>query len=363
VYAGTAGIALFMSQLHAITGEPEVERAAFGAIAHSIRQFNRIPAKAPLSPVSFYSGDLGTAYVARRMGIQFDRADLLAVSASILDRVAESGARPHMLDVIGGNAGAIPVLLAIARESGGLRWCDLATLLGEELVRFDPSRSGVSGQGWEHPTGLELDEFTPSGLSHGASGLGLALLELYAATRRIEFRDAARRCFEYEDTLFEPREGNWADLRRPSGHARFDRCWCNGAPGIALARLRAAELDAERGDDHVGKARIAIATTIETIDESVKSPRSDATLCHGLSGLGEILLIGSELLGEPCLAERAAVLAGALVDRHASAGDWPCGTPSGGPNPSLMLGFAGIGYWLLRLHDPVNVRPTLLFLP
>jgi lantibiotic modifying enzyme len=49
-----------------------------------------------------------------------------------------------------------------------------------------------------------------------------------------------------------------------------------------------------------------------------------------------------------------------LIARHAAAGDWPSGTPSGGPNPSLMLGTAGIGYTVLRLHDPNRV-PSILW--
>ncbi len=196
-----------------------------------------------------------------------------------------------MLDVIGGNAGAIPELLAMGRDPGLEHCRALAILLGEELCGVDPSRSGVSGQGWARPSGLELDHFTPSGLSHGASGFGLALLELYATTGRAEFRDAARRSFEYEDTLFEPARRNWADLRRPSGRNNFDRFWCNGAPGMALARLRAAALDPERKEDNISKARVAVATTLDAIDENHSSRRADTSLCHGLAGLGEIILI------------------------------------------------------------------------
>ncbi len=363
VYSGTAGIALFLSQLKATTGDGEFRRTAAGAIAHSIRQFARTTLKAPISPLSFFSGDLGAAYAAWRTAAQLERPEFLLRSRSMIDRVIESASGPHMLDVIGGNAGAISVLLAMGRDPGLERCRALAIALGEELCGVDPSSSGVSGRGWDHPPGLELDEFTPSGLSHGASGLALALLELYAATGRIEFRDAARRSFAYEDTLFEPAKGNWADLRRPSGINNFDRFWCNGAPGIALARLRAATLDPERKEGNITKARVAIATTLQAIDETLSTPRADTSLCHGLSGLGGIILIAGELLDEPPLRARSLALAQTLIDRYSSSGDWPSGVPSGGPNPSLMLGLAGIGYWLLRLHDPKSVPPILLFIP
>ena len=239
----------------------------------------------------------------------------------------------------------------------------LAVFLGDELAELEPSRSGVSGHGWEHAPGLELDEYTPSGLSHGASGLGLALLELYKATGRIRFRNAARGMFEYEDTLFDTEKSNWADLKRASGHSRYERFWCNGAPGIALARGGAAALDPDLREDYLGKARTAVATTIDAIDDNFGTPWSDTSLCHGLAGLGEIILIASQLLDEPPLRHRALALADELIDRHSGRGEWHSGTLSGGPNPSLMLGVAGVGHWLLRLHDPTNVPPFLLFLP
>ena len=303
------------------------------------------------------------AYVAWRTAPQLEQPELLLNSRSILDRVLESASRPHMLDVIGGNAGAIPVLLAMGRDPCLEHCRALAIRLGEELCRVDPSRSGVSGQGWDRASGLELDQFTPSGFSHGASGLGLALLELYAATGRAEFRDAARRSFAYEDTLFDPAKRNWADLHRPSGRNNFDRFWCNGAPGIALARLRAATLDPLRKEDNIAKARVALATTLEAIDENHSAQRADTSLCHGLAGLGEIISIAGDVLGEPSFHARAMALAQSLIDRYGSSGNWPSGLPSGGPNQSLMLGLAGIGYWLLRLHDPHNVPPFLLFIP
>lgn len=48
-----------------------------------------------------------------------------------------------------------------------------------------------------------------------------------------------------------------------------------------------------------------------------------------------------------------------LFGRYGAEGPWPSGTPSLGPNPSLMLGTAGIGYTLLRLHDPGAMPPVL----
>jgi lantibiotic modifying enzyme len=199
-----------------------------------------------------------------------------------------------------------------------------------------------------------------TGLSHGAAGIGLALFELYAATGRPHFLETARGAFAYEDTFFDPRAGNWRDLRLTPRILPFARAWCHGAPGIALSRLRAAALDPERSEAYLIMARKAIATTLDSIEEKLATPKCDATPCNGLTGLIEIVWIAAHVLEERSYRIRALSAAEILTARHAASGDWPSGAPSGGPNPSLMLGTAGIGYTFLRLHDPDRV-PSILW--
>ena len=88
--------------------------------------------------------------------------------------------------------------------------------------------------------------------------------------------------------------------------------------------------------------------------------RKDATLCHGAIGLTEILLSARQLGSETDLGELARQQSLTLLRKHLDTVDWPCGTATGGFNPSLMLGIAGIGYHFLRLHDPTTVSPLLL---
>ncbi len=108
LYGGSAGMALFLAQLDAAVGDDEFRRISDGAVARSIRQFERWPVKQPLSPLSFFSGDLGVAYVAWRMGNLTRSEERFAQAESILDRVVEAVSLPHMVNVIAGNAGAIP---------------------------------------------------------------------------------------------------------------------------------------------------------------------------------------------------------------------------------------------------------------
>ena len=69
------------------------------------------------------------------------------------------------------------------------------------------------------------------------------------------------------------------------------------------------------------------------------------------------------MLGHPDhLAAARRIGAAALRDGSDGAGPWRCGVPEGGAEtPGLMLGLAGIGTTLLRLHDPRRAPSPALF--
>ena len=86
------------------------------------------------------------------------------------------------------------------------------------------------------------------GYAHGAAGVGHALAELAVVTGDARYGEAAARAFDYERAWLDPLRGTWADLRGIGRRVGRDApvpaadSWCNGAPGIALSRMRAAEL-------------------------------------------------------------------------------------------------------------------------
>jgi lantibiotic biosynthesis protein len=212
-------------------------------------------------------------------------------------------------------------------------------------------------------SGLPLGKIAQAGLAYRAAGIGLALLELYGATGRVDFLEAGRGAFDHEDTLFDADQSNWADGRLASGSLIYERTWCHGAPGIALSRLRSAALDPEYAERHQHMSRISVSTTLDAIEKDLVHPRYDASVSLGLAGLGEVVLIAGQMLDDQTYHERAPELGRAMIERHSASADWPSGVTSGCPNPSFMLGLAGIGHWFLRLHDPRRVRPLLLLIP
>jgi lantibiotic modifying enzyme len=344
LYGGTSGVALFLAELYAATGEPELRRAALGALRQALAGARDIPS--PIRP-ALYSGALGIALAAALAAPLLEAQEPLDAVAELTD--VEPSADGEQ-DLMSGDAGAVLALLWLAAllEDGRLR--TRALEFGDALLR----RAERERQTLSWPARSLPGEPRLTGLSHGASGCALALLELWRTSGERRYRDAAEAGFAYERSQFDRDAANWPDLRGlargEDGGRSFAALWCHGAPGIALARLRAAEL--RLGEWARAEARVALDTTRRAV-ESELAHGGNFSLCHGLAGNAEILLHGAATLGP----ERArdAELTRRVADegaaRYASGGAWPCGTFEGEAT-GLFLGLAGIGRFYLRLHDP-----------
>ena len=322
LYGGTAGIGLFLAHLSAATADPTARRTAVGALRHAVR--HAVPRD------GFHSGSLGIAWAAARAAALLDEEDLRTSARTVLPPV-EPGRRP---DVGMGAAGAVLALLAMGRV-------DAASATGESLV----ARARVTRHGWSWAPGHIC------GLSHGAAGIGLALLELFAATGDERFRDGAEGAFAYERSWLDPVSRTWPDLRIPGQRRGSPRSnppattgtWCRGEAGIALARLRA--VDVLGPEPHGHDAEVALETTRRWLAAALPHEIEDLSLCHGAAGAADVLLSAGA-------AHLSAELGHAALERHADTGDWPCTA-----TPGLFLGRSGIGWLFLRLHDPATPSP------
>jgi lantibiotic modifying enzyme len=233
-----------------------------------------------------------------------------------------------------------------------------AVRLGEDLV----GAADRDEEGWSWPSISSPEGRNLTGLSHGAAGVGVALLELHRAGGEAGFQAAADAAFAYERSLYDPQARNWPDLREhvlrdwPADAAPpSTTLWCHGAPGIALSRLRACELGDANGCEQ--EARVALETTATSLQRQF--PAGNYSLCHGLAGNAEILVEGASLLGEEAQTLARGV-ADAGIERYLETDTpWPLGVHDG-QTDSLLLGRAGTAYFYLRLHDPA--KPSLLIL-
>lgn len=365
LYSGTAGIALFLSELFAATGAPGAARAAHGAMRHALDWGER----AAPHEWGFHTGRTGVVYAAVRAAGALGEPEYLERAERMLSGMAGHERAGRGTDVMGGAMGAIPALLALAGTLPVQRVVPVAARLGEHLMRV----AHREVHGWSWGAALPAHVRNLCGLAHGASGAGHAFVELFAATGDERFRYAAEQAFRYERQFFDPAANNWPDLRHPdvaellhqgedefakllaAGHRpprwrpAYMSAWCHGAPGIGLARLRALQV---LGDTvYHDEASAAVEAT-----RGALGPRSrrlgNYSLCHGLAGNAETLLLGAVVLGRPELRAEAEALGRDGWERYGAAGrPWPCGAPVEW-DPGLMLGESGTGYFYLRLADP-----------
>jgi lantibiotic modifying enzyme len=355
LYSGTSGIALFLAALSAATGDTGTRRTALAAIGSALARAreNR------LRSTGLYAGRVGVALATAQAARFLDEEELLIRARHLITgRLVVDGG----FDLISGRAGAVAGLIAMSEMLDDPDLLDRAARIGDELLAG--SRRSDAGRSWPSELSQPHDL---CGFAHGASGPGWALLELSDATGERRYLEGAHAAFDYERSWFDAAAANWPDLRpvrmtssSAQGGRGFPSYWCHGAPGIALARLRAWQLSGRTIYDE--EARLALDTTAAAARDAIAWGLGDFSLCHGLASLADILLHGSKILPDRLKNDRAAALeiARAGLDAYGTnVRKWPCGV-AGGSTPGLFLGWAGIGYVYLRLSDPALPSPLLV---
>ncbi len=310
IYQGSSGIALFLGELFRHTGEESFLHTARGAMTHALESAEQLPEE----HFGFYSGRVGIATAAARLGHLLERPQFVDAAGTLVENLAGREHLDQGLDVMAGAGGAIPALIELGRILGSDLPLDIAVNLGEHLIQ----KACREPSGWSWPVFQNTTHRNLTGFSHGAAGIGLALLELARATGRDRYRFAAEMAFLYERQFFDETRDNWLDLRHmeigklqpegteavrqaarngaiPTYEPSFMTAWCHGSPGIGLSRLRAFELTGQK--HYQEEAQLALRSTLESLDDRHLS--SDFSLCHGIAGNCELALEAASALGQP----------------------------------------------------------------
>jgi serine/threonine protein kinase len=198
---------------------------------------------------------------------------------------------------------------------------------------------------WRLPTGVKgMEGATYSGFAHGVAGIVASLAYHARRTRDPASNAAALRGGEW--LLAEAKAGRAAASLRWTLHTATDEAWswwCHGGPGISLGLLGLFELTND------GTWSAAVRACLRAHPVHVR--HSNLSQCHGLSGLGDILLEAHRVLGETEWLDRAKAIGVALVGLAARSADgtsWLVENPYR-PTPDLMIGTAGVLHFLARL--------------
>lgn len=354
LYGGTSGIALFLAALDHARGTTEhadAVRRAMAPLRRTLAGLRADPGRAASLrlPAGGVVGIGSWIYALLRIGTWLGDEAMLgdAHAATVLLTPARIAA-DEQLDVVKGAAGTILALLALdaadpSANADGETPLALAARCGAHLL----ARRVATPAG---PRAWPCSPAGPlTGHAHGASGIGHALMRLFARTGDPALRLAALEGFAFERTLYLPGAGDWWDPRFERPHAL--NAWCYGAPGMALARAAARD-DADASAD------------LDTMLAIVRDRGDDAVdhLCCGTMGRADVLLTLSRELGDAGHAAAAHTLARRVLrhaDRRGAFALLP-GEAAQGSALGLFSGTAGIGYALLRLARPA--LPSLLCL-
>ncbi|MEU4579881.1 type 2 lanthipeptide synthetase LanM family protein [Nonomuraea sp. NPDC023979] len=243
-------------------------------------------------------------------------------------------------DLLSGMSGAIVPLLRLAEQTGEPRWTALAASIGERLAALAEHRTGgACWPGARFPQGL-------GGLAHGATGIGWALSRLAdTAAAPAGTRELADAAFAYEDTLYDPDQRGWVDLR---GDGFTAAAWCHGAGGVGIvAADRLAREGGARWRDRLARAAASCWAD---------GTGWNHTLCHGDLGSWEVI--------EHARAAGVAPVDRAVLDAHILGGLEVNGPVSGLARdafaPGLLPGLGGVAYQLLRMHPDCALPSVLL---
>lgn len=348
LYSGLPGIALFLANLGAITGDSrhtELARLAVSTVLDQVRDN-----ASRINHPGFCDGVGGLIYALSHLGVLWDAPELIAESTRLLSLLSPLIEADNDMDIVYGSAGCIGGLRALhtcapSDETGALiRRC------GEHLL----------SRAVKMPTGIAWScAFSAAqplaGFSHGAGGISWSLMEAASITGEISFRSAAMDGAAYERSTFLSEENNWPDFRigvdgkSPTSNTPAPPCsptWCNGAPGIGLSRI--GMLSHSNAPELMEDLKLALGITLKT------GLGLNHSLCHGDLGNIELIMQAHELCKAPELLTQLTRAANIVHDSVKQNG-WLSGVPKGVETPGLMVGLAGIGYGMLRLAVPDRV--------
>jgi len=380
IYSGVSGIVLFFLELYRKTNSQEYLEAAVEGMKWVTDYCKTKPSDYP----ALITGRMGVPYSLLRMN-RFSREtgekhyveDALAIAKELVEITDLRYKRVD--DLINGTSGSLLAYVHLHAVTGETWILQVIDQYIQHLLEW--AHTGPSGLYWDRS---ESSSSGLCGFSHGAAGIGFTFLEIGRYFRNETFFKIAEQAFRYERHFFREDLKNWPDLRKGI-YSDEDRekhrkaflendmeffnstgdmnAWCHGASGIGLSRLRAFQV--LNNELYRQEALTAIEKTISTdLNElpNLNIPRS-FTLCHGSGGNADLFLRAYRLFKDPQYLELSIKVALRGLDSYEKNRYYVSGFSTAGPNQqdtSLFMGNAGVGYFYLRVLDPLNVPSVLI---
>ena len=350
LYAGTAGIVVFLLELHDATGDPQYRQAADDCRCVLLDALDR-------PECGMYDGIGGIAFALDLLGDDSGVGRAVGLLRSRARRIGRGVLWNDSADIFSGAAGIGLVLIAAARRLGEPALLDLAIDAGVGLI-----------DGGHHRP-ARMPNF-----SHGAAGVSFFLATLSAETGDRRFTSAAIEGAERLIAIADTR-GHGCRIHHhvpgPGEQPLYYLGWCHGPAGTARLFYRLAQVTGEAiWTEWVHRcARSILSSGIP--DRPAPGLWNNVGQCCGLAGIADFLLSLDTVDDD---AERRA-FADRIVDRilaraepHGGGLRWTHAEHRTRPDDleaqtGYMQGAAGIGALLVRADPGGRGRSTRIRFP
>ncbi len=348
LYEGIAGIGLFLGYAGLKLNDDRLLNTARRCGLTALGVLRHEPAFAG----GAFSGQVSVVYGLLHIAMLLREETWLDEISQALMRLAINAEQDSLLDIVAGSAGTCGVLLAAYALRRDVRLLDAAVRRAEHLLARHVKCD--RGYGW-----AGRNSCSPlTGFSHGAAGIGWALIHVGHIASREDLLAGGMQAFEYERSLYNEKTASWPDFREvvaEEASVGYSVAWCHGGPGIGLSRatLPTARLGAAELED------------IEHASKSMRDSELSPTdcLCHGEFGNIDLLLAAAGPTHQPQLHALAKRRASGAIERRRIVGAWRCGSLPNETIPGLLIGLAGIGYGMLRCYFPEHAPCILAVAP
>ena len=335
LYDGLAGIALFFSQLYKETKQEKYKDVAQAAIESAFQTF-----KQPQGLISAFFGEGSLLYTLYKVN-EIDpnpkyRERIEKIQSKLLQEIKND----KELDFLSGSAGIISLAVSLYNETKEEVYKEIILASVQHLLSSSNIKNGQRVWVNRH-INTRL-----GGLSHGASGIGLALYAAGKALNDPHLIEISFETLDYENELFVQGKG-WRDMRFEN--LQYKHSWTHGTTGIGISHL----LNNKEKYAH-------IIQEVFTMLEKQKKKQNNS-LKDGNLGDIELYLLAGQRLKDDRYKDKALSLADEMLENIITESDYGVENVFNFEAKGLFNGVAGIGYQLLRINNPEEI-PSILTL-
>ena len=338
MYDGMLGICLFYRTLYNYSHSINHKRIASRIFKQLCKNWKESYYGIDLStvPISPLSGITGLLYIMERFPDFYNRSTY----TSVINEVKRLIPTTTQYDYMSGLAGLI-LLVVQCKFMGGDDKQAILKECAERISQLATTKKDVTY--WTYTDGNKITgekQMVLGGFAHGSSSMALAMFQLAKHLKDRRYYNMFCQSLLHDRSFYSEEVKGWIDGRNPSSKGDSGS-WCHGATGIALSRLF---LCSEGYEDSGIEQELSLA-----IGQIERRIGYNLSICHGSTGNLEVLKSISNHIAR----EKPRYIGWInTISKYISSGeDIVCGDDNRNSQVGLFMGFAGIGYQLLRFHD------------